>query len=287
VRRTGTISAGRLAALGVLTAGSFALMAPVVGASTQSVAWLTSQAQPTTTRLQLDQQAISAIHGHWAAKLNACKGLVRDSQAARKSPPAPTQGLRSAWKALVVADLQYAQACVSWAHSKGTRDGGSVQVLGQQLATAQTAWMAAASAAQSPNAPPPGVAPTTTTTAPVQTQVQFEASCSFLMPFTQLVTESTTTDSSCVTEQGIVYQYDNNTGASDMLVELDDNTADLIDVQLSDPSIANGVNTNDTIQVWGPISGSDTYSDQSGNNVTVPVVTAMYLTLVSAPAAGG
>jgi hypothetical protein len=54
---------------------------------------------------------------------------------------------------------------------------------------------------------------------------------------------------------------------------------------MSDPSMANGIATNDTVQFWGPISGADTYSDPSGNNVTIPVVAAMYLTLVSS--AGG
>ncbi|MGP8060060.1 MAG: hypothetical protein ACLP9C_10530 [Acidimicrobiales bacterium] len=282
-----TRRAGGVAALAVSAAVSFALVDLPAGASPQSLAWLTSQAQPAAAKLQADQAAVSAAtgaHGHWVARLSACQQLVRDAQSAKKGAPAPTQGLRSAWKALVVADLEYSQACVSWAKSKGTRNGGSVQVLGQQLTTAQAAWKSAVAAAQSSTAaggsPPTS---TTTTTAP-QTEAQYEASCSLLMPYSELVTQSTANATTCVTEQGTVYQYDNNTGPNDMLVAVANNSADLMDVSMATPPAANTVGVNDVIQVWGPIAGSDTYSDSSGNNFNVPVVSGTYLTVVSAPA---
>jgi len=262
-------------------------LSPGAGATT-STSWLSAVAQPATAKLQQDQQALTAVksaHARWAATLGACRQLVRDSQSAKKLTAAPTQALRSAWKAMVVSDLQYAQACVLWARSKGTKNGGSVTVLDQQLRSDQKAWSAAASAAVAQATTTPEPPSTTTTTAAPQTPAQFEASCTFEMPFSQLVTESGTSDSSCVTEQGSVYQYDNNTGSNDMLVAIGGNASDLVDVQLSDASMADGIATNDTIQFWGPISGSNTFSDPSGNNVTIPVVAAMYITLVSS--AGG
>ena len=102
------------------------------------------------------------------------------------------------------------------------------------------------------------------------------------MPYSQLLSQSQSNDGTCVTEQATVTQYDSNTGPNDMLAAVAGNQSDLMDVQLSDPSMADGVGVGDVIQVWGPIFGSDSYSDQSGNKVVVPVVSATYLTLVSA-----
>lgn len=128
-------------------------------------------------------------------------------------------------------------------------------------------------------------APTTTTiTTPAQTQAAFEASCQSL-PYAELANDPDSLSGTPVTYQALVFQYDSNTGPELMLVDVDTDGAgdwsDPVEIDLPSAAFGSSVSENDVIQVWGTVDGTDTYSVQGGGTTTVPIVDAMYLSIIS------
>lgn len=89
----------------------------------------------------------------------------------------------------------------------------------------------------------------------------------------------------CLTGQAHVFQYDSNTGATTMLIDVTNDGygfwSDAVELRLPNAAAGQGIVQNDIIQYWGPLSGTDTYSTKIGGSNTVPVINAMYVTLVS------
>jgi hypothetical protein len=242
---------------------------------------------PDAALLNTDQAKIGhalSKHPDWNAVASDCLTLQKDTFTVDDGPRPTNKSLNGAWRSMLAGTLGYADACVNWAESHGIKQRGDLSFWKGKLATEIQSWNTAVTLAAN-SAPSPTTTPPATTPASPPTQAQFESSCSELMPFAQLDQGSDAVQGVCVTEQGQVYEYDANTGLQTMLVNVTNEGGgtwdDLVEVDLPSAALGNGIAEGDIIQFWGPISGSDTYTTQGGGTNTVPVVNAMYLTLVS------
>jgi hypothetical protein len=265
----------------LLTAGSPA------GAASSSVNWLNHRADPWIDSLNRDQnsslKAIAQKHPNWKQVEADCHKFGKDATSAYEIRRAPTSNLRSAWQTMLTGTLAFANSCGSWAKSHGsTKANGVLLILLNQMTSDNHAWTTAVDAARSAATPTTTtVPPTTTTTTSPQA---YKAACP-TMPYAQLVKDPDAIKGQCVTYQGQVFQYDSNTGLQDMLVAVDNDGygdySDNVEVKLPTAAMGNGIYENDIVQFWGPITGTDTYQAQNNDEITVPVVKAEYLTLIS------
>jgi hypothetical protein len=126
-------------------------------------------------------------------------------------------------------------------------------------------------------APPP----TTTTTSPSQ----YEASCSN-SPAYGALTSPNAQEGLCVTYEAQVFQYNSDTGTTEMLVDVTNDGyglwTDIVELRLPQSVVSQNFIQDDVIRFWGTTAGSDTYQTSIGGTNTVPVVDVTYATLVSA-----
>jgi hypothetical protein len=126
---------------------------------------------------------------------------------------------------------------------------------------------------------------TTTTTVPPESPAQYEAACTNTPVYGQL-TSPTAQTGLCVTYQAEVFQYDTNTGPTEMLVDVTNDGyglwTDVVELLLPQSAVSQNLIQNDVIQFWGTTTTPDTYQTESGGTNTVPAVAVKYVTLVSA-----
>ena len=131
--------------------------------------------------------------------------------------------------------------------------------------------------------PPTTVPPTTVPPAP--TAAQYEASCTNSPAYGELSSPNAA-QGTCVNYQAQVFQYDSNTGSTEMLVDVTNDGYGLwtnaVELQLAPSVVAQNLIQNDVIRFWGTTSGSVSYATEAGGTNTVPVVDVEDATLVSA-----
>jgi len=135
---------------------------------------------------------------------------------------------------------------------------------------------------------PATVPPTTvppTTVPPPPTPAQYEASCTN-SPAYGALSSPNAAQGTCVNYQAQVFQYDSNTGSTEMLVDVTNDGygfwSNVVELQLPPSAVAQNFIENDVIQFWGITTGTDTYTTKIGGTDTVPVVDVKYATLVTA-----
>jgi len=281
--------------LAVLIAGLLLSVAGPAGATlselpSRDLATVAAPAQ----RLNSDQAKLAkalAAHAGWSALSTDCARFAKDTLSVAGGASPANKALAQAWRTMLAGTLAYADACALWAQTSGAQKAGRVATTRAQLVGAVKAWNEAvstggASVATTTTTTPPGATTTTTTTAPAPpTPAQFEASCSELMPYSELDQGLDSLDGVCITEQAQVAQYDSQTGTTTMLVNVTDdgggNWSGLVAVNLASASQGTGITEGDIIQFWGPVSGSATLTNSDGSSTTIPLVDATYLTVVS------
>lgn len=123
--------------------------------------------------------------------------------------------------------------------------------------------------------------PTTTTTSPGQ----YEAACTNSPEYGALTSPNAQTGV-CVTYEAQVFQYDANTGTTEMLVEVTNDGygvwQDLVELTLPQSVVSQNFIENDVIRFWGVTTTPDTYTTENNGTNTIPAVNVKYATLVSA-----
>jgi hypothetical protein len=126
---------------------------------------------------------------------------------------------------------------------------------------------------------------TTTTTAPPESPAQYEAACTNSPTYGALTSPNAQTGV-CVTFEAQVFQYDTNTGTTEMLVDVTNDGygdwSDLVELILPQSVASQNLIEDDVIQFWGTTTTPDTYTTENNGTNTIPAVNVKYATLVSA-----
>lgn len=103
------------------------------------------------------------------------------------------------------------------------------------------------------------------------------------IPYDELVRDPNALIGETVNYRGQVFQYDSVTSTAAMLVSVTDEDfgfwTDNVLVTL-DPALGANIDNDDIIDVWGTVTGAQTYETAIGGSNTVPTVDARYMTLV-------
>jgi hypothetical protein len=159
-------------------------------------------------------------------------------------------------------------------------DCGSIHTVQQDYKSAFAQWAAGNIAPASTSTSPP-----TTTTVPQESPGQYEAACTAAPPYGALASPTAQTGV-CVTYQAQVFQYDANTGTTEMLVYVtndgDSIWQDLVKLSLPQSVVSQDFIENDVIQFWGATAAPYSYTTEQNGTNTIPAVNVKYATLVSA-----
>lgn len=104
----------------------------------------------------------------------------------------------------------------------------------------------------------------------------------------QLMKESAAVKGRCISEKAQVFQYGGKAGAKSMLVDITDTGGGIwdttVEVDLVSASAGRGIRQDDIIHFWGQFTGSARAKTEFGGSITVPVIDAKYVTLISSGA---
>ncbi len=103
------------------------------------------------------------------------------------------------------------------------------------------------------------------------------------IPYDELVRDPNALIGETVNYRAEVFQYDSVTSTAAMLVSVTDEDfgfwTDNVLVTL-DPALGANIDNDDIIDIWGTVTGAQTYETAIGGSNTVPTVDARYMTLV-------
>lgn len=120
-----------------------------------------------------------------------------------------------------------------------------------------------------------------------ETEPAYKASCT-LHPAYRRLAGGTALRGRCVRYKAQVFQYNRTTGRQRMLVDVTNTGHGIWDtvVEVELPAAVGGraIYQDDVVEFWGTVAGTAKAKTQFGGAMTVPVVQARYLTLISSAA---